>query len=436
MDAALRTSLTKKRWTVLIVSCIVNIVIGTGYAWSVFGAAWATKFTEMGGEAVTPAQTALAFTICNAVGPITMITGGKINDKLGPKWVIFAGGIMFGGGIFVAGFASNVMWLIIWYGVVFGLGMGFVYSCTIGNTVKFFPDKKGMVGGLTTMAYGLGSVILAPIAAEMVKPESFGVATTFMILGVVYLVIICGGAFLITQCPAGFMPDGYTPPAPAANAKAATDKNWNQMIADPIFWVMFILLLTGAFFGLMMISQCASVAGFMGITYAAIIVTVLSLFNALGRVGCGVISDKLGRVNTLIMCLCIAIIGLIMMFIAGNSIDIAGVQMDGDVVKVAPTTSPVLFIVGVCCVGFAFGAFMGVYPGFTADQFGLKNNGVNYGIMFIAFAAAGVLGPIIMGMTKASTGAYQLSFIICIILAVVGLLLCFCYKAMSKTKSS
>jgi MFS family permease len=433
MDAALRTSLTKKRWTVLIVSCIVNVVIGTGYAWSVFGAAWATKFSEMG-DTVTPAQTALAFTICNAVGPITMISGGKINDALGPKWVIFAGGIMFGGGIFVAGFANDVMWLIIWYGIVFGLGMGFVYSCTIGNTVKFFPDKKGMVGGLTTMAYGLGSVILAPIAAEMVKPESFGVATTFMILGVIYLVIICGGAFLITQCPPGFMPDGYTPPAPAANAKAVTDKNWNQMLADPIFWVMFILLLTGAFFGLMMISQCASVAGFMGITYAAVIVTVLSLFNALGRVGCGVISDKLGRINTLIMCLCIAIVGLVMMFVAGGST--GDPVMDGDAIKAIPTTQPILFVVGVCFVGFAFGAFMGVYPGFTADQFGLKNNGVNYGIMFIAFAAAGVLGPIIMGMTKASTGTYQLAFIICIILAVVGLALSFVYKAMSKVKDA
>jgi MFS family permease len=326
------------------------------------------------------------------------------------------------------------MWLIIWYGIVFGLGMGFVYSCTIGNTVKFFPDKKGMVGGLTTMAYGLGSVILAPIAAEMVKPESFGVATTFMILGVIYLVIICGGAFLITQCPPGFMPDGYTPPAPAANAKAVTDKNWNQMLADPIFWVMFILLLTGAFFGLMMISQCASVAGFMGITYAAVIVTVLSLFNALGRVGCGVISDKLGRINTLIMCLCIAIVGLVMMFVAGGST--GDPVMDGDAIKAIPTTQPILFVVGVCFVGFAFGAFMGVYPGFTADQFGLKNNGVNYGIMFIAFAAAGVLGPIIMGMTKASTGTYQLAFIICIILAVVGLALSFVYKAMSKVKDA
>lgn len=409
-------ALTKKRWVVLIVSCIVNVVIGTGYAWSVFGAAWATEF------GLTPGDTALAFTICNAVGPITMITGGKINDALGPKWVVFIGGLMFGGGMFIAGFSKSLPLLIVAYGIIFGLGMGLVYSCTIGNTVKFFPDRRGMVGGLTTMCYGLGSVILAPIAAKMVAPDSFGVHTTFKILGIIYLVVICIGAFLITKCPDGFLPDGFVPPAPAANVKATTDKSWSQMLADPIFYIMFLMLVCGAFFGLMMISQCASVAGAKGIAAAATIVSVLSLFNALGRVACGTISDKLGRINTLIICMIIAFIGLILLYISKES--------------VAP------FAVGICLVGFAFGAFMGVYPGFTADQFGPKNNGVNYGIMFIAFAAAGVLGPMIMRSnaakaTAAGTAApmvYQSSFLICMVLVVVALVLAFIYKAMSKAK--
>ena len=402
------SALTKSRWTTLWISCIVNVVIGTGYAWSVFGAAWAAKL------GISPGEAALAFTICNAVGPITMITGGKINDALGPKWVIFIGGLMFGGGMFITGFAKNLTWIVIWYGVVFGLGMGLVYSCTIGNTVKFFPDRRGFVGGITTMAYGLGSVILAPIAAKMVAPDSFGVETTFKILGVVYLVVICVGAFLVKKCPDGFLPDGFVPPAPAANVKATSDKTWSEMIKDPIFYVMFIMLVAGAFFGLMMISQCASIAGFKGIAAASTIVSVLALFNALGRVGCGTISDKLGRINTLIMCLCIAIVGLILMLVSGDK------------------GSTALFVVGICCVGFGFGAFMGVYPGFTADQFGPKNNGVNYGIMFIAFAAAGVLGPMIMRSRFAATDSYNSAYIIAIVFAVVGLALAFVYKSMSK----
>ncbi len=404
-------ALTKQRWTTLVVSLIINLVIGTGYAWSVFGSAWAEELNT------SPGTTALAFTICNAVGPITMILGGKINDALGPKWVIFLGGLMFGGGMFITGFAQSMTLLIVGYGLIFGLGMGLVYSCTIGNTVKFFPDKRGMAGGLTTAFYGLGSVILAPIAAKMVAPGSLGVHKTFFVLGIIYLVVICVGAFLVKPCPAGFVPEGWTPPAPAPGAKAPEDKTWSQMLKDPIFYVMFIMLLTGAFFGLMMISQCSAIANFKGISAAAVIVSVLALFNAAGRVVCGVVSDKLGRINTLIACLVLAIIGLGCMFASGD---------DG---------STALFVVGICFVGFAFGAFMGVYPGFTADQFGAKNNGVNYGVMFIAFALAGVLGPMIMRSVFASTGSYQNAYIICIVLAVVGLCLAFLYKMMNKAKN-
>lgn len=399
----------KKRWVVLVVSCIVNIVIGTGYAWSVFAGPWA----EVIGK---PA--ALAFTICNAVGPVTMIAGGKINDMLGPKWVVFVGGLMFGGGAFLAGFSKSLGFLVFAYGIILGLGMGLVYSCTIGNTVKFFPDKKGMVGGLTTATYGLGSVILAPVARMMV--QSMGVASTFKVLGIIYLVVICVGAFLITACPAGFIPAGYTPPAPAAGQKGPEDKTWSQMIKDPIFYVLFIMLICGAFFGLMTISQCSAVSQNMiklDVATAATIVSVLALCNAAGRVLCGFISDKIGRINTLTACLVLAVVGLALVYKSGI----------GD-----PSKS--LFVLGICFVGFCFGAFMGVYPGFTAEQFGMKNNGVNYGIMFIAFGVAGVLGPMIMQSQYAATQTYGKAILIALVLAIVGFVLSFVYRAMSKAK--
>ncbi len=402
----------KRRWVVLVVSCIVNIIIGTGYAWSVFAGPWA--------ELLGVPSAALAFTVCNAVGFITMITGGKINDALGPKWVVFVGGLMFGGGALLAGFSKSLGFLIFAYGIVLGLGMGLVYSCTIGNTVKFFPDKRGMVGGLTTATYGLGSVILAPVAQMMV--DNMGVASTFKVLGIVYLVVICVGAFLITACPADFVPAGYTPPAPAAGQKAPQDKNWNGMIKDPIFYVMFIMLICGAFFGLMMISQCSQVSqNMIGMTAAtaATTVSVLALCNAAGRVVCGFISDKIGRVNTLSICLVLAIIGLVLVWCSGYS-------------GSAPNST--MYIIGVCLVGFCFGAYMGVYPGFTADQFGAKNNGVNYGIMFIAFSVAGVLGPMIMSSNFESTQSYSTAIIIALALAVVGFVLTFIYRAMSKAK--
>lgn len=325
---------------------------------------------------------------------------------------------MFGGGAFLAGFSKSFGFLVFAYGIILGLGMGLVYSCTIGNTVKFFPDKRGMVGGLTTATYGLGSVILAPVARWMV--ESMGITSTFKVLGIIYLVVICVGAFLITACPPGFVPEGFTPPAPVQGQKGPEDKTWSQMIKDPIFYVLFIMLVCGAFFGLMMISQCSLVAqNMIGMTAAtaATIVSVLALFNAAGRVLCGVISDKLGRINTLAICLVLAMVGLALVWKSGIG---------------SPSSS--LFIVGVCFVGFCFGAFMGVFPAFTADQFGAKNNGVNYGIMFIAFGVAGVLGPMIMSSQYAATQSYSTAILIALGLAVAGFVLTFVYRAMSKAK--
>ena len=280
-------------------------------------------------------------------------------------------------------------------------------------------DKRGLAGGLTTATYGLGSVILAPVAQMMV--EKMGVQSTFKTLGIIYIIVICVGAFLITRCPADFVPAGYTPPAPAAGQKAPQDKTASQMLKDPIFYVMFIMLICGAFFGLMMISQCSLVSQNMigmSAATAATTVSVLAIFNAIGRVVCGTISDKLGRINTMAICLVIAIIGLLLVWKSGSG-----------------TPSMALYIVGVCMVGLCFGAYMGVYPGFTADQFGAKNNGVNYGVMFIAFSVAGILGPMIMSNTYASSGSYSTAILIALGLAIVGFVLTFVYRAMSKAKN-
>ena len=413
-------NLTKKRWTVLGISCIINVMIGTGYAWSMFMPALVGHFAPEFGETV-PKTLMWAFTLANSIGPIPMIIGGYINDNLGPRWSIFVGGLLFGGGVFIAGCATTPIMVVIGYGVVMGLGMGLIYGCTIGNSIKFFPDKAGLVGGLATATYGLGSVILPLIIKNIVNPDT--VLNTFKVLGIVYLVVICCGAFFITRCPVGFIPDGWTPPAPKAGVKAPESKNWKQMLADPIFWVMMVMMVCGATFGLMMISQCRGVMTtvvFAGqdptnaaiVTTAATTVMLLALSNAFGRVACGWISDKIGRVNTLTIMLTVGIIGLFVVSRAGA----------GDVS---------VFRLGVALVGMAFGSFMGVYPGFCAEQFGPKNNGVNYGIMFTGFAIAGIVGPkVLLAFQAPFTQAYYVAMG----LGLLGIIMSFCYRAMSKAK--
>jgi len=400
-------SLTNKRWIILIAACLINLCIGSMYAWSALSAPMAT---ELGLE---PQNLAVVFSVANAVGFITMIIGGLLNDKFGPRWVMFTGGVMFGLGMFLCGFAQSVTHLILAYGLLLGLGISMVYGCTISNTIKFFPDKRGMVGGMTTASYGISSVIFAPLGNTM--SNAMGPRMTFEVLGIIFLVVICAGSLLMKKCPAGFVPEGYV--APVTSAKASNDKTPVEMLKMPVFYVMLVMLTAGGTFGLMIISTARTVAVNMvaaAPATAALLVSVLCLFNTAGRLIAGTLSDKLGRINTLTIALVIALVGL------------------GLLIGASATASFALFVIGLIFIGICFGTFMGVFPGFSTDQFGTKNNTVNYGIMWIGFSIAGIVGPTILNKVYAANASYTMAFVIAMIIAVVGLVMSFIYRALVK----
>lgn len=409
MDRELQKKLTEKRRSVLVASCLINLCIGSLYAWSVFAIPLAEKLSAGRAAEFTAADLSIIFTVANSVGPITMISGGAINDKLGPKWVVFTGGLLFGLGMLACGSASGIPVLIAAYGLGCGLGMGLVYGCTISNSVKFFPDKRGLIGGIATATYGLSSVLVPPIANVLIR--NMGISNTFRVLGTAFAVIICTAAFFIRQCPEGFSPLGWEKKVTAGKTLSA-DKGWRDMITDRIFYVMILMLLCGAFSGLMITSQASPMAqqtAGMSAGMAAAAVSVLALFNAAGRVAAGFLSDKYGRVNILSAAFLLEIAGLFLLLMT----------REGDTM---------LFFTGVSVMGICFGALMGVYPGFTADQFGAKNNSVNYGIMFIGFALAGFFGPTIAGRIVSFTGAYTNALYAAAVLSAAGILLTFLYR--------
>ncbi|MBU3099759.1 MULTISPECIES: L-lactate MFS transporter [Clostridium] len=405
--------LTKKRWGILIASCFINLCVGSIYAWSVFAAPMAKHLSSITGIALTAGSLAIAFVITNSIAPITMISGGRINDMFGPKKVIFVGGLLFGGGMILAGFSNGVGSLVFAYGIVTGLGTGLVYGCTINNSIKFFPDKRGLIGGITTAAYGLSSVIVPPIANVLII--NTGVTSAFKIIGIAFIVIVCSASFFIEKCPVNFVPEGWTPPV--SNGKLnRNEKDFRGMLTSPKFYVMLAMLTCGAFYGLMCTSQASPVAQKMigmSTVAATVVVSTLALFNTAGRIIAGYISDKIGRINTLTGAFVLSIVGLICLYFSGQ----------GDVVT---------FDIGISIVGLCFGAFMGVFPGFTADQFGSKNNGVNYGIMFIGFALGGYFGPTVMTNVFNTDNSYQRAFILAAVIGIVGLLLTFVYRYVNK----
>ena len=410
---------TKRRWLVLLASCVINLCIGALYAWSVFAGPMAAYLSGISGTELTAADLAIVFSVGNGLGFITMIGGGFLNQKIGPKWVIFWGGVLFGLGYVICGFAADTAMLVVGYGLFSGLAMGLAYGCTISNSVKFFPDKAGLVGGIATASYGISTVIIPPIANALI--DSLGVNRAFMTMGAAIILVVSVFSQMIVKCPDGFVPDGWTPPAKKEESGAgdiAADMDWKEMLAAPVFYVMLVMLFFGAVLGMMAISQASNIAQSMiGMTpaAAAIVVSILALFNTFGRILAGMVSDRIGCIQTLTGVFVIAIAAMGILYISGNG-------------------SAALFYVGICLIGVCFGSFMGVYPSFTAGQFGRKNSSVNYGIMFIGFNIAGLLGPMIVSRVFQQTGDYGNAFLIAMAFAAAGLALSFVYRRFQKAE--
>lgn len=373
---------------VLVASMCINLFVGMLYAWSVFAGPLGDKFGWSG------TATALAFTIANGISPVTMITGGKLLDKFGPRWVVFIGGLLFGGGMITSGFVRSLMGIYVAYGIFVGFGMGMVYSCTISNTVKFFPEKKGLVAGLATGSYGMSTVILAPIAQELI--DGMGIMTTFRILGTTSILVICIGALFLRKAPQQEKVD------------AGKGMDWKQMLRTGRFYALLSMLVFGATAGLMMIGQASqmarALAGFSA-GQAALCVSGLALANAGGRVVWGMISDRFGYFKSLFILFFLLTIAMGALFLQGNG-------------------SVVVFIGALFIIGSCFGGLMGIFPAITAGQFGIKHNGTNYGIMFCGFAIGGFLGPYVAAtLQETALGLYSMAFLVAGALSLIGCVL-------------
>lgn len=410
--------LTKRRWIVLAACCVANLCIGAIYAWSVFAGPMAEHLNSLHGTALTAADLAIVFSIANGDAFITTISGGYFDNKIGSRKVILTGTVVFGLGFIVSGLASNVFLLIVGFSLMCGLGNGFAYVCTISTAVKFFPDKKGLAGGISTAVFGISSVIIPPIADAL--NNSVGVCLAFIIFGAVIVVLAVLCSLLIINCPDDFVPTGWTPPAESLRLSSAEDKTAKQMLSTPVFYVMLGMLTIGSTLGLMTISEASAAAQSMvGMTAsaAALVVSALALFNTGGRIIAGWISDRIGRINTLAGVFVLAVAALWLLYASGG---------DG---------SAAMFCTGICLVGLCYGAFMGVYPGFTSDQFGMKYSSLNYGIMFIGFSAGGIIGPLLMQGMFNSRGTYRPAFLVAAAFAAAGFALTFVYRALARRTS-
>ena len=257
-------------------------------------------------------------------------------------------------------------------------------------------------------------MIVPPIA--QVLTQHYGIMNTFVILGTVFALVIVFCGYFCERCPEDFNP--LNKHGDEKTRIAVTGLTWRQMLASPIFWPMIALLMCGAVSAMMILSQAASIAQNeigMNATSAAAAVSTIAFFNMAGRLVAGTLSDKLGRIGVLMFGLIFAALGLIVLMNSGQ----------GDYV---------FFYCGCILIGISFGTFMSIYPGFTADRFGTKHAGVNYGIMFSGFSVAGLMGPIIMQQMIANGMDFAACCQVGIAFCVLGFVFALIYNRMIEHK--
>jgi OFA family oxalate/formate antiporter-like MFS transporter len=383
------------RWWRVVGALCMNLSLGSLYAWSIFIAPLEKEFGW------NRADTSWIFTIAVFVFGMSFVIAGRLQDKLGPFKISVVGSIALAAGFILSRFTTSLPWILFTFGGIMGFGNGFGYATPIPVLSKWFPDRRGLAVGLAVAGYGGGSAILAFIGPPMLR--DLGWRGTFTWLGIGYLVATMIGAFLLQNPPAGWKPEGWAP-APAAKAVATTyDYPPTEMVRTPQFPLMWIGYCLGASAGLMTISQLIPYGMTVGLTAALATLTLVTtaVGNAAGRVLSGWLSDAIGRLQTLRLMI---LVSALAMFVLPN---ISGVGL----VYIA------LFIVYYC-----YGTLLSVFPSTTADFFGTKNLGVNYGWVFTAWGVAGIVGPMIGGYMFRTYKDYTVAFYTAGVLAIVSLI--------------
>ncbi|MEQ1898416.1 MAG: OFA family MFS transporter [Vicinamibacterales bacterium] len=380
------------RWLPAIGGISMNLALGSLYAWSVFVLPLEQEFGW------TRAQTSWVFTIAVVVFAVSFVVAGRIQDARGPRLCAAIGGTLVALGFVLASFTTSLMFLYIGFGVVVGLGNGFGYATPTPVASKWFPDKRGLVVGLMVGGYGAGSAIIGPVATSLIV--DIGWRATFQVLGAVFFVMGAIGAALIKNPPPGYRPEGWTPP-PAAPG-TGRDLTPAEMLRTPTFYAMWVAYCLGATAGLMVISQLVPFARNSGMAAAAatLAITIGAFGNAGGRILSGWLSDTLGRLTTLRTMVLVSAVAMPVWFLMRES-----------------TT---LFYVLVVVVYWCYGTQLSVFASSTADLYGTKNLGANYGLLFTAWGVAGVLGPMIGAQVFDAFGGYRYAFYAAGVLALVS----------------
>ena len=377
--------------TVLIACIMFNLTIQVLYVWSLL-----KKEMIDGDWGWTSQEGGLPYTLIIIFFSVGVLIGGRVQDKIGPRWVATAGGAMVGLGMIISGLlGDNPLGVAIAYGVISGLGIGFGYGSVLPASLKWFhPSKKGLIGGLVLGGFGLASVHYAFITESFLA--RFGIQNTLLYIGGAVAVISVIAVQFVKNPPSGYVPEASEKANQSAVRKAAVDFTWREMLKTSRFYLIFILFAFSASMGLMILGNVAKIATVQaGVANAAFLISLVAVMNAIGRILGGFLSDKIGRENTLFIAIVLQMANMVGFIYYQN---------------------PVILTFGFILAGLCFGTFLATFPALTADQYGLKNYGVNYGIVYLAYGFAGVVAPVIADFFYDLNNNFNMAYIICAVI--------------------
>lgn len=364
---AVRETTGSPRVRVAAAAFCLQLALGAVYGWSVF----LNPLREQFG-ATTP-EANLTFTITLAVLGVTAAFGGSLQRRIGPRATATIAGLLYGCGVILSGLAPSLGALYLSYGVIGGVGLGFGYIVPLAVLIPWFPDKRGFITGLAVAGFGLGALVTSPLATDLIKV--WGVQQTLIALGAGYLTIVVGAAQFLRPAPADYAPPGWTPAAQPVLASGA-DMTLGAALRTPHWYLLWSILALNVTAGSAVISVAAPLAqelADVGPALAAIAVCLISLFNGLGRLAWGAVSDRLGRAPTFVL-----------MFL----------MQAFSFVALPAANDFWLMLLPVAVIASCFGGGFAIMPAFASDIFGARNAGTIYGAMLTAWSAGSIVGPL------------------------------------------
>lgn len=408
-----------RAWVVTGAGVAVNLCLGILYAWSVWkGALLAPKGSSPGDAMdganagwhyLSDAEATWAYAICGFTFALFMIPGGRLQDRFGPRVGATLAGLCLGLGCVLAGVMKSYLGLVIGFGLLGGIGMGLGYAAATPAAVRWFgPHRRGLIVGLVVGGYGGAAVYIAPLAKGLIAEG--GLTTSFVALGVLFATVIVVAAQFLKMPPADYVPPGAAAGSAAAAKPAVADVPASQVVRTWQFPALVGLFVGSAQAGLLVIANAAPILNktASGIAFFAANAWLLAAYggvvNASGRVGTGTYSDRVGRVNAF---------GL-------NGLAAAACLFALPAVIAAENVWLLFVAVGV--VYWQYGGTLALMPAWTADFFGAKNLGLNYGLVFLGWGIAFFV-PQIAGFIKDATGTLDGAFYLSgglLVAAVVG----------------